>query len=615
MARYKVQGPDGAIHVFEGPDGASQDQVLSFAAQHFGKPSAAAPMDPKQFGPDDPGAIMSTLIGAGWTFDRVVKGMQQLYHGARGNDRELADLKARADEEKRLYEPLTEKHPIATAIGETLPAAVIPAGGTASLAGTVGKLAASGAIPGMLEYGSAADRAKRGAIGAAGAVAGGVVVPKAIEATVKGVPAVGRAVRAAVEPLTENGRKTIAGRTLVNAAGDDATTVAQRLAGAAEVVPGSMPTAAQVAENGGIAALERSVAAAQPTNFTARALEQNTARARAVADIAGDEGKKDLFRGARQKAAEDLYEKAYSVPIEMENLSPAMRGEVKKLMGMPAVQAGLKAARQNAANHGMKLDGEGSVAGLHHAKLAMDDMISELSGATGAQANKAKAIEAARNRLVTFMEKMSPDYGEARATYAAMSKPINQMDVGQKLYETLKPALSDAGALGREAADQFGKAVRNADQTTKLATGRNMKFADVMEPQQIATIQGVAADLARKDNMLRLGKEYGGSDTFQKLALSNIAERSGAPGVVGTALDLPGVSKVAKFLYREPEEKIQSLIADSLLEPKTAAQLMQEAIAKGRPQPVGNILFANPSRPAQLTGALPAMATSELFAR
>lgn len=35
MAIYQVQGPDGQIHAFEGPDGATQDQVLSAASQQF----------------------------------------------------------------------------------------------------------------------------------------------------------------------------------------------------------------------------------------------------------------------------------------------------------------------------------------------------------------------------------------------------------------------------------------------------------------------------------------------------------------------------------------------------------------------------------------------------
>lgn len=36
MARYQVQGPDGQTHVFEGPDGATPDQVLAAAQQTFG---------------------------------------------------------------------------------------------------------------------------------------------------------------------------------------------------------------------------------------------------------------------------------------------------------------------------------------------------------------------------------------------------------------------------------------------------------------------------------------------------------------------------------------------------------------------------------------------------
>jgi hypothetical protein len=39
MARYKVQGPDGAVHVFEGPDDATPEQVVAAAAAQFGQAS------------------------------------------------------------------------------------------------------------------------------------------------------------------------------------------------------------------------------------------------------------------------------------------------------------------------------------------------------------------------------------------------------------------------------------------------------------------------------------------------------------------------------------------------------------------------------------------------
>ena len=49
--KYRVQGPDGAVHVFEGPDDATPSQVESFAAQTFG----AAPAQPKSLVEQIPG--------------------------------------------------------------------------------------------------------------------------------------------------------------------------------------------------------------------------------------------------------------------------------------------------------------------------------------------------------------------------------------------------------------------------------------------------------------------------------------------------------------------------------------------------------------------------------
>lgn len=43
--KYRVQGPDGTVHVFEGPDNATPAQVEAFAAQTFGAAPKAAPAE------------------------------------------------------------------------------------------------------------------------------------------------------------------------------------------------------------------------------------------------------------------------------------------------------------------------------------------------------------------------------------------------------------------------------------------------------------------------------------------------------------------------------------------------------------------------------------------
>jgi len=139
------------------------------------KPVAAPTPAPEV---DDPGVIGSAVIGAGRTFDRIGKGMKQLYYGATGNDQAQAKLAQDAAEEDKIYSKLQEQHPVATGIGEAVPSMVVPLGSTGTALGTALKLATAGAVPAALEYGSATDRGARALAGGAGAVVGGQVIPK-----------------------------------------------------------------------------------------------------------------------------------------------------------------------------------------------------------------------------------------------------------------------------------------------------------------------------------------------------------------------------------------------------------------------------------------------------
>lgn len=532
---------------------------------------------PKQSAPvEDPGLGMSMLIGAGRTFDRVGKGMQQLYYGATDQADKQAALQQQADDDDAAYKPLTKLRPFSTGMGEALPSMVVPGGGATTMLGNMGRMALAGGIPQLLEHGTAAERIKRGAIGAGSAAA---------------VPLIGAAARSAssfAEPLYAAGRSRIAGRTLNRVAGDDAANVIQRLQNARPLVPGSMPTAAQVAENGGVAALERSAAAANPSDYTARFMGQASARLNALRSVAGDDATMAAAVRARDAASKSLYAAADAgvAPVDRFFKGLEMRPQFSK-----AVARAQELAKDKGLTDIFFRDKDGKPIaligeGAHFIKKALDEA-GEYGSTSYTGKTAANAANETNELFQNWLAKSIPEYAAGKAAFAAGSRPINQMQVGQALMEKASPALADYGALGRETGATFANALRRGDQVAATATGfSGSTMKDVLDPGQFRLVENIAKDLARKANAQDLGRGAG-SDTFQKLSMSNIAEQSGMPKAVGGLLDLPVVSRATKWVYRDADEKMQKMLADIMLDPKKAADVMKGAnstILQNNPQ-------------------------------
>jgi len=551
------------------------DAILALQSQQqaAGPKQAEAPFE-------DPGFGKTLLISAGRTFDRIGKGAQQMYYSATGDQKALADLKARADGDDAAYAPLRKARPVATGIGEALPSLALPGGGAKTLVGNVLRMGAAGAIPGVLEYGSLDERANRGATG----FAFGASVPVLGAAFKTG--------KAFAEPLYQRGREQVIGRVLNQVGGDDAAAIASRLRRAAPLVPGSMPTAAQVAESGGIAALERAAAQANPQAYTTRAMEQASARLNALRGIAKDDAAMAAAKSARSEASGPLFSQAtkavYTVDDKLENL-----------LKRPAVQQAMSRAKTLAENEGrtfsfnvrpsnpfsglgIKGNDSTKISGqaLQDLKMAMDEMLTD--PASGFAGKSGDAVRSLRRQLLSWMEGANPVFKQARTTHAQMSKPINQMEVGNYLLDKVQPALSDFGALGQESGAQYARALRNADQTVRAATQfkGNKTLTDVMTPEQMSTLTAIGEDLARKANAQNLGRGVG-SDTFQKLSMNNIAQQSGMPRLAGGLLEFPGISRATRWIYQGADEKAQGLLSDALLNPQQAAELMQRVSEQG----------------------------------
>jgi len=566
MPTYRITSPDGKAFDVTAPDGASQDQVLEYAKSQWKKGSApAVPMADVE----DPGVGQSMLIGAGRTFDRIGKGMEQIYYGATGQTDKQAALKQQAEDEDGIYKRLQDKRPFATGFGEAAPSMVLPAGGSATLIGNVGRMMAAGALPEALQYGDTTDRIKRSTKAA--------LASAAVPLSVAGF----KSAKSLVEPLYSGGRNAIAGRTLNRVAGDDAAQVIQRLQNAKPLVPGSMPTAAQVAENGGIAALERSAAAANPTDYTARAMGQSSARLNVLRNLAGDDTTMAAAESARKTASKALYDQA---DVGMAPVDTYFKGLQMRPQFKSAIDRAQKLAKDNGLDDIFFRDKDGKPLavigeGAHYIKKALDDFADQGSDAYIGKAS-AGAASKTNELFQKWLDSSIPEYGAAKAAYAARSAPINQMQVGRALMDKAQPALADFGALGRETGATFGTAMRNADQVAARATGmKGATMANVLDTAQLRSVENVAKDLARKANAQDLGRGVG-SDTFQKLSMQNIAEQSGMPKAVGGLLDFPGVSRATGWIYRDSDEQMQKLLADVLLDPAKAAEVMQKATPK-----------------------------------
>lgn len=465
---------------------------------------------------------------------------------------------------------------IAGNVTMALPVAFVPG------ANTLTGAALTGAGMGFMQPVAEGDsRAVNTGIGLAAGPAG-VLGGRALAATWKGG-------KALVEPFTAAGRQAIAGRTLERF-GVEAGDVAG-LTGQATTTGAERTLAEQVTRPEGAAAaarLQDAMRSVDPTiaaKMEAREMANNAARVGTLKELSGEEGGREFAAMMRSNTSKDLYNKAFqSGKIDYSQLTTGERGEVAKLMNMPAVQEAMKQARQNALNEGKSLKKpEMSVEGLHMMQLAMKDM-ADSAGTTAAQVNKAMSINMARDRLVNFIQRMSPEYAEARGTHAAMSKPLNQMDTAAEVLKRGASATTDLAGNQRLMPNAMANAMKDEGRLIKQATNGKASattLADLLEPGQLAKLKAVAGEVDKVGAVARAGNGPG-SATAQRLASQNVLRQTlgptGLPQSWAESTLLNTAMRPVQFAYNGiAEPRIQQVIAELLLDPSKAQAAMQAA--------------------------------------
>jgi len=264
-----------------------------------------------------------------------------------------------------------------------------------------------------------------------------------------------------------------------------------------------------------------------------------------------------------------------NAPVRTEAQSAAMAIRPTKaledLAKRPSFAGFMNDAKRIAADKGVDIGNPlTSIDGLHYLKLAIDDALEPT--ATNALGRNAKsALMDMKSTLTREMDDISPVYGASREAFQQASRPINQMAVGEELMGAVN------SLTGRIMPSQFAKKL--SDQTAQTATGfKGATLENTLEPSQLQSMNALRDDLARANFADTAGRGVG-SDTVQKMAFSNLMQQSGLPAMVTNFAPLGVVGNLAQkagqVVYRDANERMAAQLAQSLLDPQQAAQLME----------------------------------------
>lgn len=255
-------------------------------------------------------------------------------------------------------------------------------------------------------------------------------------------------------------------------------------------------TAGEIASPAGSAefsALQKVAGMRNPSERVAGTVAANQARQQALRSIGGsadDLANAQAYRGGVGNAD---YSRAAQQPF-------APTQEFTRLLDNPFIKSALSSVDDVANSQGIQ---KGTTEYYHLVKKSLDGILSTPAKQGGLDPFLRTAVSNVRRRFISELEKSNPLYKTARTRFASNSQPINQMQVGQQLENSLVPSVSDIGnSAARQRASTFATALREAPRTVKRATGDSIyqSLDDVLTPNQMQVVNNVSDDLARSAN-------------------------------------------------------------------------------------------------------------------
>lgn len=517
--------------------------------------------------------------------------------------------------------------PAALAIPFTPAALGAAAGPVGQFLGRAAPQVLAGAGTGaLMTEGGAGDRLAGGALGGVGGGVGALIPPVARTGF--------NALRALIEPTTTAGRNRIAGRAVEKFATNPAGVAA---ATGAPTPTGALLTTAEAAVDPGLMSLQRVIATLDPqaeARIANRLSANNAARTQTLEDLAGYGPAPAGKGGKTAREAAELERRALSDPLYALARAKGFDKSERALHDLPEVFKRFDSrltgeARTAAQNLGETFMDEG-IPSIGQAQLmaqALNDRIAERMG----KGLSVEPLQALKREYDKVIEAYSPEMRIGNQVYAATSKPINQMDVAQRLLDTTRSAQRDLtptgpnGQLGlgerRMLAGKYAQAMNNEEQLVRLAAGKGgATLADVLDPAQLSKVRSVGDEL---NTLAALAQDRvaAGSQTAKMLAGQNLIKSLAGPlGIPESWLD----TTIGNALMKGPNmvygalgvnNRVNERVADVLLDPlearaAVAAARLRDNRTPSRTKTQLDRLTAR-TRPAAIGSAAGAYASEE----
>jgi len=463
-----------------------------------------------------------------------------------------------------------------------------------NVARAVGGAAVGGASAGMVSPESAGT-----------GTAIGVVAPQALRTAGKVGEGVANTLVKALRGFTPKGQEKIVAENLLANLGDDAPAVIARLEQAKGSTAGFNPTVGQAADNADLATYERAFKSARPDLFQEGHDAQYQALATAARGLGGDDLARQGLVEAREQATNQLYDSAQGAQVQ---LTP----ELQQLMQRPSMQSAAKQAQNIAAEqsqggiiekaipekiinspilgaNGLPMTSQTVDAmpaqmlgkDAQRIKMALDDA-TNTANVRGIGGNELGAIRDTKTAYLGELEKQIPEYSEANRLYRDLSKPINELDVGNAIADKYIPALYDGvkspSKLNHEA---LAKALRDGDKIAQNVTGfKGAKLSETLSPQNMKILEGLVKDSRYIASSDLKGRAVG-SNTFQNLTFG---KRGAKDGVIDNVAALSAPLSMLKALrdkaYGGVNDDVTMLQAKVMQDPKLAAILMNKSLSE-----------------------------------